>query len=577
MAGKIEWIFSLLDKTSGPASTIEKKLELLEKRLKGVDKAASTARTDTQKDRLEFRKFELGMQRDALAARKAEQATGAFVMRLHAGLAVAGMVAGAVRGIASAAVGAASTVGRLTYSFARAGVEAASFKETNSLAFRTLLGSQAAADRVMAASIKFARETPFESADVMGMYKSLLTSGFQEREIPVVLKAAGDLAALNDFDKQVVDRVLLALRQIKGKGRLQGDELLQLAESGVPVGKVYERLAKIFNTTSAEAQKMMSAGRIDANTGIFAILDVLKSTSSGGQLGSLMGSISDTVPGLFAQLRSRPTEYLMELDKSGGFSAFKGALKHLNAVLDAETDAGQRIASRIERTFNRVMKGLFGDLSGPDGAAQAEALVERVIGTVDKLIAMLEVGGAAVKGFLGGFADGAGLSKILESDALNGDIDPSKLEAIADAFVSLGDAIGTVVGWMTKFVTLLSFENLKSSTSGTLLRLFDRYAEVKGQADTFQTEVDAMNAKIEAYREQHGIPSPSPTATAATVANANRASFTQTIQVDARGATAEDASAIATRVAHTSRESVEDLLERSALEAGGFATLGGKV
>jgi hypothetical protein len=62
---KLEWLFGLDDKMSGPASVAEKKLELLERRIKSVAKAEAEM-SGPKKERLTFARLNLEIQRDQL-------------------------------------------------------------------------------------------------------------------------------------------------------------------------------------------------------------------------------------------------------------------------------------------------------------------------------------------------------------------------------------------------------------------------------------------------------------------------------------------------------------------------------
>ena len=118
-AGKLEWIFGLLDKTSGPATAIEKKLALVEHRLKMVDKASSAATTDRQRDALGTQKLKLGMQSDALKMSAADAAAGGFLLRLNAALAVVGFVASAIRSVVGVLFEAAGATANLAFQFGK--------------------------------------------------------------------------------------------------------------------------------------------------------------------------------------------------------------------------------------------------------------------------------------------------------------------------------------------------------------------------------------------------------------------------------------------------------------------------
>lgn len=451
-SAKLEWIMSVVDRSSSPADRIAGKLGLVEKRLAAVAKAEAAAKTDAGKDRAAMARMGLELQRQDLLTAKLNGETASFLGKwgMAAGIVGAvlvpiGMVGSAVAGVVDQLVrGTAS----LLVGFGKAAIEAASFKENNLIAFRTLLRSDEAASRMMKTLVNFAAATPFETRDIMEIGKNLLVGGFKEREIPVVLKAVGDLGAMKGFDKQVMDRLVLAMSQIKGKGRLQGGELLQLAEAGVPLASVYENLGKVFGVTAQQAQKLVSAGGVGADVGIFAVVKTIRDEISGGKLASMMGQTSQTVSGLWSTIASKPFEWMMNLDRSAGFKSLKTFLATVANVLDASQG---KIVARAERLFNWMMKWLLGDFSGSNAAASVEALLDKILNGFDRLFAGVRAGAEFAKSAVMGFLSGTGLDSKL-GDLLSGEMDEEKLARIGKVAGEMGEAFGRTAASIARLV-----------------------------------------------------------------------------------------------------------------------------
>lgn len=456
MASKLEWIMALVDRTSSPADKIAGKLGLVEKRLNAVAKAEASAKTDSAKDRLSMSRMSLELQKQDMLTQKLTGATGDFLSKWGVAFGVVGAVLGPLALVGSAVSG---IVGRLVSgsaqlltNFAQAAISAASFKENNLIAFRTILGSDEAAGRVMNKLVKFAATTPFETKDIMEIGKNLLVGGFSEREIPVVLKAVGDVGAMKGFDKQIIDRLVSSLSQVKAKGKLTGETMERLAEAGVPAGRIYEKLGQTLGVTSQQAQKMMSAGKIDANKGIFAIVKTIRDDMSGGKLGNMMDQTSQTVQGLWSTIASKPFEWMMDLNNSNGFKSLKGFLANVAAVLDNNEG---KIKARATRLFDWMMKSLFGDVSGSDGPAKLEDMLGRVMKGFDYLFAGVKTGAEFVKGALGGFFDGMGLGKKLD-DLLAGDMTEEKMARMAKVGGELGRSFGEAAASLLKFFSVMN-------------------------------------------------------------------------------------------------------------------------
>jgi tape measure domain-containing protein len=362
----VRWVFEILDKMSRPAKSMSNSLDELDRKLKA-------AAGDTSK-------FEAMTRRTESATKRLGDGIG------WAGLKLSGWLY-ALKAAGSIVGGFVGGLGRMGLAFAQAGVEAAGFKESAGVGLGVLLGGKGPADRVLRQAVKFAGVTPFETKSTIGWTRDLVAAGFKQDELFTVLQGAGDVAALRDFDPQVVDRIITVFRQIKGKGRLQAEELMQLAEVGLPIGKVYETIGKRVGMSALDLQSPKNAGRISADTGIWGILETIRNNISGGKLGNVMEQMSGTMPGLLSTLQSRPFEFLMDLDKSEGFQSFKKALKNLVDVLDPETPAGKRIKKNAEDLFNRIFGGIFKRFEDPKAM---EDFVNNLIAGFDRLIPRVE-------------------------------------------------------------------------------------------------------------------------------------------------------------------------------------------
>lgn len=284
-------------------------------------------------------------------------------------------------------------------------VQAQNFKQSTLTAFKLMLGSQQAGDAFFQDAIKFAAETPFETTQVIGAFKALTGGGFKPAEVKQVLSAVGDVAALQNFDPQVIERMILAINQIKGKGRLAAEELNQIVEaSGGTVArvKIYEQLAKTLGKTKEEIIKLAETGKISADQGIAAILESIRTSISGGTLGGLMKELSTQIPGLLSTLKGRPEELIFAIpDKFlGSMGILRQGLEDFVGLLDPASEKGAKVAEAIGKMFDAFMTGLL----GIDPAKNKEALT----GGIEGLVNLANAATPALKGlgttlrFIGG-------------------------------------------------------------------------------------------------------------------------------------------------------------------------------
>jgi tape measure domain-containing protein len=179
-----------------------------------IRKAAEKARKEEEK---------------AQKARREQFSKGVASLRGQLGGIAAGgaFIAKTVGGIGAVFGGAAAGVGLF-------GLKTASSLEQAQIGFTTMLGSAEKAQSFIADMTAFAKKTPFEFTDVQTAASQLLAFGFASKDVLPTLTAVGDAAAGLGTGAEGVSRITKALGQIKAKGRIQSDELLQLYEAGIP-------------------------------------------------------------------------------------------------------------------------------------------------------------------------------------------------------------------------------------------------------------------------------------------------------------------------------------------------------
>ena len=176
-----------------------------------------------------------------------------------------------------------------------AAVRSAAQMEQNRVAFTTLLRSAEKAKRFLGAMEKFAATTPFELPGVLAASKRLLAFGFTAEQVLPILRAVGDSAAALGLGEDGIQRMTLAIGQMQAKGKIQAQEMLQLAEAGVPA---WELLAKAIGVDIPTAMKMAEEGQISAAQGIQAIVAGMNTKFSG-----MMEAQAQTINGIMSNIR----------------------------------------------------------------------------------------------------------------------------------------------------------------------------------------------------------------------------------------------------------------------------------
>ena len=166
--------------------------------------------------------------------------------------------------------------------------------EQATLAFTTMLGSGEAAREMLNGLRDFANTTPFEFNELQEATKKMLAYGFEAHAVIPTLRAVGDATAALGGGSEMIGRITVALGQMKAKAKISGEELRQLAESGVPALRY---LAEGMGVSTAALQKMLEKGLIPANKGIDLLLAGMTK-----DFGGMMAKQAETATGKISTL-----------------------------------------------------------------------------------------------------------------------------------------------------------------------------------------------------------------------------------------------------------------------------------
>jgi tape measure domain-containing protein len=330
---------------------------------------------------------------------------------------------------------------RLVTSFSKAALSAGMFKEDTMIALEVALKSKTKADAVFKEAAGMAGDTPFSTKQVTTAYKDLLGYGFKAAELKRTFIAIGDMASYKS-DATLIKRLSLTLGQIKGKGKLQSEELMQLAEAGLASSSVYEQLAKTLGKTTDEVQKLVTAGKISSDVGVEAILAAVE-----GKMGGTMAKKAKALSGLMSTLGSRPGELFTATftdgsAMSGAYANIKGFIGFLNDALHPNSETGKRIVG-IFNLFGDALGEIFNLASTDDMAG----LFDKILTQGEKLTKMFKpFMGGFMKGLRGSFDE---VSELL--DAFFGG-ETNNPEQMATAMRDFGEAAGKTAGDLGKII-----------------------------------------------------------------------------------------------------------------------------
>jgi len=215
--------------------------------------------------------------------------------------------------------------------------------EQTKIAFTTMLGSAQAADILIKDLYAFAANTPFEIEGLANASRQLLAFGFQSQEIIPMMTSIGNAVSGLGGGEFEIQRVTRALGQMQAKGKVSAEEMMQLAELGIPV---WQMLADKIGVSIPQAMKMAEQGGISAAQGISGILEGMNE-----KFPNMMDKQSQSLLGIWSNFKDNVSQIMTSIgeDLIETFS-LKGKLK---AAVDSlgrlrELIADEGVAGALE-------------------------------------------------------------------------------------------------------------------------------------------------------------------------------------------------------------------------------------
>ncbi|AXT46618.1 phage tail protein [Chromobacterium rhizoryzae] len=268
---------------------------------------------------------------------------------------------------------------------------------------------------------QLALDTPFGVQGLTQTYTQLKNFGLDP--MAGSLQAITDQSAKLGGSQETLTRIALALGQAWSKQKLQGEEVLQFVDAGVPV---WDLLGKKLNKTTAELQDMGSKGLLGRDV-IRQLIQAIEEESKGAassQVGTWQGMVS--------QLQDIWDQFLAEVGNNGPLEAAKSQIKSLmDAIAQAMADGsaadmGRNLAAIIStlgetirvtvgfvREHADAIKLLIGSYVGMKVLVQAVQWVGALSAALNTLRAI-----GSTKIAIGMAVDSSGIAKAIGEIAL---------------------------------------------------------------------------------------------------------------------------------------------------------------
>lgn len=293
--------------------------------------------------------------------------------------------------------GAASAI-----AFERTFIKTAAEFERYQIMLNKLQGGPEGGAKAMSWIKQFTQETPYAVNEVTNSFVRLKAFGLDPMD--GTMQAIADQAAMMGGTAETLDGISLALGQAWTKGKLQGEEALQLLERGVPVWDYLQKASKELGKnnglgyTTQQLQDMASKGQLTRKA-IKDLIDQMALASKGAAKTQM-----ESWNGMISNMGDSWTMFKTDVMDSGAFTVLKQELGSLLKQLDEMKKTGE---------YDELVEKIGGNLVDSFKAA-AEAIRDaKDLGA--ELIPVLKAVGETANGIadmVGGYEN---LAKILGS------------------------------------------------------------------------------------------------------------------------------------------------------------------
>lgn len=362
----------------------------------------------------------------------------------------------------------------------KTGIEYNAQMEDYTASFRTMLGSTEAAAAKVEALKEFAAKTPFEMTDLASATQTLLAFGVEAEKTDSIMKMLGNVSLGNS---QKFSSLALAFGQVSSTGKLMGQDLLQMINSGFnPLQVIAEKtgasmgdLKKVMSgeKTSKDFQKMIKAAQQE-------VKKLGENASEGAKLLAQIGTDG--------QISAEMVEGAFRIATSEGGRFFNGM------------EENSKTLNGLFSTLKDNWTSLVGDVFRPASDFLQSTLLPLAISAVDKLSAAYDAGG--LEGMLGAAADLIAPYVEKAFTALN---DMAGNAVDTGANILAGVYNGLTGGSVTAQDVKLVFSNMwdeVGKTAGVVTTaasslLGDVYTAITGDAESGQKIKDTLNSVFE--------------------------------------------------------------------------------
>lgn len=197
--------------------------------------------------------------------------------------------------------------------------------QTLEVGFRSIMGGAEEASKMVAKLNDFTASTPFQLEEVARSARQLLAVGTAADDVNGRLRMLGDIAAASGNS---ISDIAAAFAKVQAKGKVELENLNQLAERGIPI---FDELRKV----TGDANMEFGAGAVSVDLYNQALANM---AAEGGFASDAMANLSETVDGRLSTALDNVTLALGKFaEESGLLDAVTNTLEDFTAGIQHMT------------------------------------------------------------------------------------------------------------------------------------------------------------------------------------------------------------------------------------------------
>lgn len=280
------------------------------------------------------------------------------------------------------------------------------------VALTGLYGSQEKGKQAFAWIKQFAVDTPFEVRDVAHAFQTLKSYGIDPTNGS--LRAIADMSARTGRGTQGLESATLALGQAWTRTKLQGQDILQMVNVGIPV---WDILAQKTGKNTSELMKMSEKGQLGRDA-IMALMQGMEEMAGGAAQAQM-----DTLSGKWSNFKDAIANSLDEMREEGATDGLKSGIEELTNFIPPLANTFMAMGETIGSVFTSIVD-VWSELTDAisDGVGQQVGLWDMLrgvlevirwgfIGLKSAVQVVFETLGFAVENFINGVKTLAGVLK----------------------------------------------------------------------------------------------------------------------------------------------------------------------